>query len=225
MTAVTIDVSGLREMRGALVKLDKAQTKALAKVSRQMAVRANRRVKLLYRRVLHVRSGTLWRSVRIQRARDSRTRQAIFRVGTTVKYAKTHEDGATIFPSGRGRGIVRGRRVDGTLVTGTSQGRMLAIPVGRAKTRAGVARSMHIDSTANRLSGGQPFSTFVVGDAKKTLMLAVQGRAPEPIAALRPFVRIKRRPVFSRVARVVSRIFPREALRAIKRAGKRAGLQ
>jgi hypothetical protein len=218
MVGLTVVVTGVQEVRKNMKKTDIGVTAALEREKKRHAFMAERQVKKAYRRRLKVRSGTLIRSVT---TRSTGKKSRSWEVGTPVKYAKSHEEGAIIRPHTR-REIVVGRTKDGRPRTRMTTGRMLAIPVGAARTMARVAKGRQIDKTALDLSKGQPFTTFV-SKSGKAIMLSIAGKPPEPIAALVSKTHIRGKRVFGRVTKLINRVYPRNMQKSIQRVIRKNG--
>jgi hypothetical protein len=220
MVALVVVAKGMPQAKKRMNAIDKAKAQILEREKRRHAFIAERRVKQMYRgRMLRVRSGNLIRSVN---TRGHGAKSKTWEVGTPVEYAKSHERGATIRPKhGGGRMVVTGRRADGSLTSKMSKGTKLAIPLDAAKTKAGVTRSNKIDRIALDLSRGRPFTTFV-SKSGKALMLAV-GNEVTPIAALVDRVRLKRKPTFGRVTKLISKLLPKRTQVEIQKMIKQKG--
>ncbi len=213
---------------------------AQEKVTARMALTAEGRVKRRYYRgrVLHSRSGFLRSSVTSRR--EKKADGVSWVVGTDVKYAAAHEDGAVVTPRGRTRTVITGRLQSGRITTKQSKGRFLAIPLKAAKdadkgkaasTRAGVSRGSRGDQVILAWSKGRPFTTFV----KDGILFAKRGTTrvfasgaspigekPTPFFALRRSVRIPKRPVWSRVSKVINRAFGNEFSKVFKQKIEKA---
>ena len=221
MVALKTIVRGHQRARREVARVRKAQRKETDAQIRKATFRAEKLVKRLYSGpMLKTRSGTLRRSVHhVLKSADDGLRAS---VGTPTKYALTHEKGGVIRPTFRGgRSVVVGRLAGGQIKTKTSKGRMLAIPVGPAKTPAGVAKHSKIDQTALTLSKGKPFSTFV-SQSGKAIMLSVRGGGVQPIAALKSRVRIPKRAVWDKVFRHIRRRLPADIAEGISKQTRKA---
>lgn len=129
-------------------------------------IQSERNVKRAYSgRVLQKRTGALWKSV------NSFVKRAGFNtgghIGSSIKYARAHEEGARIKPTGKsaGRRYIKGRKADGTPIYGTSKGRMLAFPSVRAQTGTGTARHGKLDIAISKTVRG-PYYTKISRSGK-----------------------------------------------------------
>lgn len=212
------------DIRGASVYIRDEEKRIDGKIRvtvKDLAFKAFRMVRLLYRTRLKVRSGTLWKGVTIERTAH---RSGVFIVGgyeewtvrSTAPYAAAQEGGATIRPVRFGVRFLRGRTVGWQLKYGSSRGKRLFIPSPRMRTRAGVLRAGGRDAFLERLSRGRAFSTFVRGNALLASIRLGPGRYKvEFVGAVVRRVTLRGRGVVETVARHILSIAGIEAERKL----------
>lgn len=222
---LTVAIRGADLVERNLDRLGKDTRRQIQRTTRRQALLAQRQLRShLSGRTLKPRTGLLRSSIGVKRVAGLRGRVA-FEVGTNVRYAASHEEGVTIRPSFRGgRFIVTGRRADGSLTGKISRGTKLAIPIGQARTRRGVAKSDRIDQTALKLSRGLPFSTFVRDGVLLLARRTPGGRSRVmAIAALKDKVKLRGRHFFQRTAEDRGRAWLAQIRFIIRRAIQQNG--
>lgn len=236
MALTDLRVDGIGVVRRNVSAMTMDHLKMLRTETRRSALEASRAIKRRYSGMpIRSRSGLLRRSVKFKRVGGSDA----WEVFTDVKYAETHEEGKTIKPRFKGgRFIVTGRRFDGKLKGRMSRGTKLAIPIGIAKTRAGVAKSDKIDRTAmdlaRRYSFGLPFRTFTGAINPKlnpdVLYLStptsrftrnasgkrVRVWKTRAIAVLKDRVKVKKRPIWRPVATLSQKLLSKRVERGVR---------
>lgn len=225
MIRASIIVKGVEKMHADHVRAQKKASDVLRRERQKAAYFIESEVKRDYTTTLHVRSGLLRSSVVVTPRRI--VKQEDISVGTPIRYAASHEDGATVRASGKGRTYIAGRRVGGQLSYRQSKGSMLTIPIGQAaavgiaarrraaKTAAGVAQAGFADQIALSLSRGRAFGTFISKSGRAILMRV--GSEIIPVAALKAMVRIPRRPVWAKALRAVERRLPAGVVASLER--------